>query len=180
MHGLIHTELERWAAADLGAELWARAARHAGVADKVYDPAVRYDDDEIVTLVMTLARESGIGPQALLERFGAALAPTLLEAYAHLVPDGWHTLELIENTEEMIHTALRRDDVAARPPQLRTSRRGADEVLLIYASPRRMCGFAKGLVRGVADAYGDDVAITEEQCMLSGDPTCDLAIRRAA
>lgn len=176
MHGLIHNELELWAGAELGAGAWARAAGHAGLAEKVYAPDERYDDDEIVALVMGLARESSSGPQALLERFGFALAPKLMEAYGYLIPPEWRTLELIENTEAVVHTALRRDDPAARPPLLRTTRRGADEVLLIYASDRRMCGFAKGLARGVGVVYGDEVHVSEEQCMLSGAPTCDLSI----
>lgn len=180
MHGLIHVELERWAAAELGDAAWRRAAEHAGLAGKVYEPGERYDDDEIVGLLMALAQESGTGPQRLLERFGMALAPTLLAAYGYLVPRDWGTLELIENTEAVIHTALRREDAAARPPLLRTSRRGPNEVLLIYASERRMCGFAKGLAKGVGAAYGDEVVIDEEQCMLAGDSTCDLSIRTTA
>lgn len=176
MHGLIHNELERWARAELGADAWVRAAGHAGLAEKVYALDERYDDGEIVALVMALARDSGSGPQALLERFGFALAPKLIEAYGDLIPPEWRTLELIENTEAVVHTALRRDDAAARPPLLRTSRRGPGEVFLIYASDRRMCGFAKGLARGVGAVYGDDIRVHEEQCMLSGAPTCDLSI----
>ena len=180
MHGLIHVELERWATAELGAAAWSRASRHAGVGEKAYDPGERYDDDEIVALLMALAQESGTGPQRLLERFGVALAPTLVAAYGYLIPKDWRTLELIENTEAVIHTALRREDEAARPPLLRTSRRGPNEVLLIYASDRRMCGFAKGLAHGVGAAYGDEVVVTEEQCMLAGDSTCDISIRTTA
>ena len=176
---MIHLELERWATGELGAAAWDGAVSHARLEGRRWEADAAYDDADILALVMGLARATGAGPQALLERFGEALAPTLLSAYAHLIPAGWRTLELIENTEDVIHTALRRDDENASPPLLRTTRRGPDEVLLIYGSGRRMCGFAKGLARGIGAAYGDDIVVTEEQCMLAGDAMCDISIRTA-
>jgi hypothetical protein len=61
---------------------------------------------------------------------------------------------------------------------LRVSRRTADEVLVIYASQRRMCGVAKGIARGLGDHYGERIEIAEESCMLTGASSCSIAVRR--
>jgi predicted hydrocarbon binding protein len=40
-----------------------------------------------------------------------------------------------------------------------------------------MCGFAKGLVHGVAQHYGQRVNVTESSCMERGDPTCSIRVK---
>ena len=178
MHGLIHNELERYARERVGDEAWERAEAEAGLAGRSYLETESYDDDEALALVVALSKITGIGPQALLEGFGEALAPTLLTSFPALIHDDWRTLELIENTEDLIHTALRTSDVAARPPMLRVLRRSDDELLVIYASPRRMCGVAKGIVRGLGTHYGEQIEVDEEGCMLTGANACAIAVRR--
>lgn len=178
MHGVVHIELERFARDSLGPETWARASRRAGLEGRAWQADQRYEDEELERLVMAAAFESGLGPQRLLERFGEALVPTLVAAYGDLIDPSWRTIELIVNTEEIIHTSLRQTDPNARPPMLKAVRRGADEVAVIYASERRMCGLAKGISRGIAAHYGERIEIADDACMLRGDQTCDLGIRR--
>jgi predicted hydrocarbon binding protein len=178
MHGLIHIELERFARDQAGDGPWEQAVIAANLTGRTYVPTDRYDDAEALLLVVALAKITAIGPQALLERFGRALVPALLSNFSDMVAPEWRTLELIQNTEELIHTALRASDEAARPPMLRVTRRGADEVLLIYASERRMCGVAKGIARGLGDHFGESIEVEEESCMLTGASSCSMAIRR--
>jgi predicted hydrocarbon binding protein len=178
MHGLIHIELERFAREQAGDGPWEQAVIAAGLTDRTYVPTDRYEDTEALSLVVALAKITEIGPQALLEGFGRALVPALLSNFSHMVPPEWRTLELIQNTEELIHTALRASDEAARPPMLRVMRRGADEVIVIYASERRMCGVAKGIARGLGDHFGESIEVDEESCMLMGASSCSIAIRR--
>jgi hypothetical protein len=178
VHGLIHTELERFARARAGDAVWEAALTEAGLEGRTWRPDERYDDTEALELVVALSKVTGIGPQSLLAEFGEALAEPLIARYGSLVDPQWRTLDLVQNTEDLIHQALRRQDAAARPPLLRTVRRGPDEILVIYASERRMCGVAKGLVRGIAAHYGERVQVDEESCMLAGDSTCSIAVTR--
>jgi hypothetical protein len=178
VHGLIHLQLEEYAESAFGREAWDRVMADAGLEGKVYVPTARYDDAEALELVLAAARARGVGPQALLEDFGTWLVPGLVATYGYLIAPQWHSLDLIENTEEMVHVALRESDELARPPLLRVTRRGQSELLLIYASERQMCGLAKGIARGVGAHYGETLEITEESCMLSGASTCNLAIKR--
>jgi len=174
---LIHIELERFGRQQLGDDGWARAEAAAKLAGKAYVPSEQYDDGEAVTLVVEAAKLAGVGPQALLESFGHFLAVPLIESYGYLIPPQWRTLDLVANTEELIHTALRASDPAAQPPLLRTTPRGKNALVVHYASARQMCGVAKGLIRGVAAHYGDEVEVTEESCMLAGAPTCAIVVR---
>jgi predicted hydrocarbon binding protein len=178
MHGLIHIELERFARQQAGDDQWEQAVIAAGLTNQTYVVTDRYDDTEALSLVVALAKITEIGPQALLEGFGRALAPALLSSFSYMVAPEWRTLELIENTEGLIHTALRASDEAARPPMLRVIRRSADEVIVIYASERRMCGVAKGIAHGLGDHFGESIMVDEESCMLTGASSCTIAVRR--
>ena len=179
MHGVIHQELERFATDAFGRGAWSRIVRRAGLEHRTYVPTERYEDAELTALVIAAAGDTGLGPQRVLEMFGAAIVPTLVDAYGALVSPEWRTAELVLNTEAIIHTALRASGEGVRPPLLVTSRRGANEVVVIYASERQMCGFAKGIVRGIASHYGESVEIADEACMLRGDATCRLVVRVA-
>lgn len=178
MQGLIHIELERFGRSALGEETWARVARDAGVAGKVYAPTERYDDADVIAVVVAAAKETGTGPQSLLEAFGRSIVPTLMDTFGRLVDPDWRTLELIANTEALIHTALRESDERARPPLLRTTPRPPDSLVVHYGSNRQMCGVAKGIIHGVADHYGEVVEVSEESCMLAGDALCAIVVRR--
>lgn len=180
MHGLIHIELERFVRSTLGDAVWDEAAAAAGVSQITYVADRQYGDAELLAVVIAISKATGAGPQSLLEQFGRALVPSLIAAHRHLVHPEWRTIELIANTEALIHTTLRAGDAAAQPPMLRTTKRGPHALLVIYASERRMCGVAKGIMRGVADHYGETIVVTEESCMLTGDGTCNLAVVREA
>jgi hypothetical protein len=47
---------------------------------------------------------TGIPSADLLESFGEALVPGLVQVYGRLVEPGWRTLDLIEHTEATMHT----------------------------------------------------------------------------
>jgi predicted hydrocarbon binding protein len=98
--------------------------------------------------------------------------------YASLLHRSWTTLDVIEHTEDTVHRVLRARHQAARQLELAAERTSPDEVVVLYASPRRLCGFAKGIVRGLARHFGETVALDELSCMLRGDAECRLRIRK--
>lgn len=75
---------------------------------------------------------------------------------------------------------VRSQNPGADPPSLRCVRSGPKEVVISYSSPHKMCGVAKGIVRGIAKQLGEDVIVVESSCMLSGGATCEIAVHLAA
>jgi len=51
-------------------------------------------------------------------------------------------------------------------------------VVITYTSPRKMCAVAKGIIRGVAAHYQEQVTVDEPQCMLRGDAACVLHVAK--
>lgn len=178
MHGVIFSELRKYVEQRHGGEeTWKSLLRDAGLGSRIYLSIGAYPDAEAVALVSAASAATGVPARRVLEDFGEFIAPDLIAMYRALVRPEWRTLEFLEKTEETIHRVVRLKDPAAAPPEIRCERTAADEAVVRYASARRMCGVAVGIIRGVAAHYGDAVRIDEPHCMLRGDPECEIRVR---
>jgi hypothetical protein len=136
-----------------------------------------YPDEEAVRLVAAAARVTRKDAAAILEDFGEFITPDLMSMYGGMAHPDWRTLEFLENTETTIHRVVRARDGKASPPEIRCTRTSPREVMIIYGSARRLCALARGLVRGVAQHYGEKVRISEPDCMSRGAARCKLVVR---
>lgn len=179
MHGTIFIELQKYVQTKLGTEAWIALKREAGVTRaEPYDPFQTYPDEEVGALVGTASRITGTPAQALLEDFGEFIAPDLLDMYWGVIAPEWRTLDVLENTERTIHDVVRINQQGATPPYLHATRAAADEVTILYTSPRRMCAVAKGIARGIAKHYDESITIDDPRCMLRGDDDCFLVVKK--
>lgn len=179
MHGTIFAELEKFVGARLGPDAWAALKAKAGLAaDKSYDMLENYPDEELTALVVAGSEITGLPAPALLEDFGAFIAPDLLEMYWGAIEPDWRTLDVIEHTESTIHTVVRMNQRGATPPYLHATRTGENEVTVVYTSPRRLCAVARGISRGIADHYNESIDIRDTSCMHRGDAECVIVVTR--
>jgi hypothetical protein len=178
MHGMVFAELKKFVVAGLGAEAWNRLTEAAGMPGKVFLPSQTYSDADLVRLVSAASEITGRPASELVEAFGTFIVPGLVRAFGAHINPSWRTLDLLENTEETIHRVVRISTPGATPPALAVHRASAGRVTIEYASPRRLCALARGIVKGVAQHYGESVTIEEAECMLTGAPRCriDVAI----
>jgi hypothetical protein len=178
MHGIIFAELQKYVGARYGAGTWTSLLEQAGLGKwKMYVPIQEYPDREAVALVTAAATLTGKPAPSILEDFGEFIVPDLLAMYGSLVRPGWKTLDLVENTEQVIHSVVRIRNPGARPPELRAARPSEREVVVTYASARKMCGVAKGIIKGIAGHYNERVFVGETSCMLRGQPSCTISVK---
>ncbi|HYJ78958.1 MAG TPA: heme NO-binding domain-containing protein, partial [Longimicrobiaceae bacterium] len=111
-------QLRRYAVGRLGRDGWGEVAADAGLPADGYQVTAFYPDEDLVKLVLAASKRAGAPVSALLEEFGVFLAPALLRVYEPLVDPAWRTLEVIEHTEEAIHTVVRARMEGAAPPAL--------------------------------------------------------------
>lgn len=176
MHGVIFNELRKFANASFGDKTWEALLSIAGLEGSVYLASRSYPDEQVGAIVDAASQVSGVPKLQLLEQFGEFIAPDLLAMFRSLIRGEWRTLDVLENTEETIHKVVRLQYADAAPPYLHTERTSRDEILIVYTSPRRLCGVAKGIVRGVAAHYREAVAISETTCMLLGGNDCRIRV----
>ena len=176
MQGVIYDELEKFVLDHLGEPGLTRIRNLTGRGDHGYEFGTVYPDDEIAVIVRGLVEATGRRPEDLVEAFGVALVPGLLELYGFLINPRWSFMEFLLNTESVIHRGVKLNTPNARPPELEATRNGPDSVTIRYHSKRGLCPLAKGIIRGAASHYHVDVAISEPSCMLRGDPECLITV----
>ncbi len=178
MHGVIFAELRKYVKDRLGVPAWDQALVSAGMPGKVFLPFQEYPDEDAFKMVKALVTATGRPASVVLEDFGAFMAPHLLAMYEPLIEPGWRTLDVVEHTEETVHTVVRSRNPGAAPPYLRAVRTTVDEVVVHYTSTRRLCDIARGIVRGLATYYVEHITIDEPECMNRGGLECRLVVRR--
>lgn len=178
MHGIIFAELKKYVEARHGNDTWNTLLKEAGLGAKMYTLLNAYPDEETLALVSTASRLTSKPVPVILEDFGEFIVPDLVSLYKAFVTPEWKTLEFIEHTEQTIHRVVRLKSPGAKPPELKVTRVGPNELLLVYGSARKMCSVAKGISKGVAKHFGEKILLTETACIAKGAPECRISIKK--
>ena len=176
MHGLIFLQLQKFAKQQAGPQAWEILLQEAQLPTKTYSAVRDYPDEEVLAIVGAASRVLKLPADAILHAFGEFIAPELLKLYGRLLQPDWKTLSVIEHTEKLLHAAVRVGNPGATPPVLECIRTTDDEVQILYSSERQLCSLAKGLVNGIARHFDETVSVSEDACMLKGDPFCVLHV----
>ncbi len=181
MHGLIFFYLQKYAdVAAAGSTSWKGIASSTTTSTTKFLASGVYPDADAVAILTAISETTGRPLPVILDEFGRFLAPNLLKVARTVVDPSWRTLDLIENTEMIIHAMIRSTNPGAAPPVLQVVRHAPDEIHLVYTSARRLCPLAVGLMHGLADHYRETITIEETSCMLRGDPFCSMVVQQVA
>jgi hypothetical protein len=178
MHGLVFAELEKFVTRAHGADTWRQVVSKSGVSSQVFVALGTYPDADLMNLVQAATVVTKTPMTPLLEGFGEFITPTLFSMYRSVIAPGWRTLDLVENTESVIHAVVRTR--GGTPPVLSVTRQSPTLLVVSYGSKRKMCALARGIILGIARHYGENVGINETACMLLGAKACQLELSLAA
>ena len=179
MHGTIFIFLEQFAGDQLGSGAWEGMLKAGRLDGRVFSADQAYEDADLVALVGAASAATKVPSAELLGRFGEWLVPDLLSLYSYLIRPEWDVLDLLLNTERMIHQAVRLGNPGAAPPRLTANRSGPHAVTILYSSQRKMCTLGEGIIRGLGLHYGTPVEVSQPNCMHAGDPYCKIVARTA-
>lgn len=172
MHGIIHLELRNFVVQGHGEAAWRALTDAAGLSHEIYTPLRSYPDEQLMALIGAAAKLTSAEPNALLEDFGEFLAPRYLTLYGKLLKPEWHTLDVLEHAENTIHRVVRMREPGALPPRLQAQRLSPSVIRIHYDSPRKLCAVARGIARGIAVHFKEQLSISDEHCMHRGDRAC--------
>jgi len=163
MHGIIHTELQKYIEANHGSDALTAILKEAGLSNKIYMAINTYPDEEALAIVNAASLQTFTTAEDIFEDFGEFIVPELMGIYLSLIKPEWKTRELLLHTEETIHRVVRMKNPGAKPPRLQFEEMGPNMLRLTYTSPRRMSALAKGIIKGVAKYYRETVNIQEHK-----------------
>jgi hypothetical protein len=175
MDGTLLAALERYVDERYGDASWTALLDEAGLGHRQYRSGEDVPDADLSAIVAAVPAITPVPLSSLADDFGRFLAPELWGRYRHLAQPGWGMMDLLENVAS-VYGAFGSTLFGSSLPVLQGERVGHRQVVLRYASPRRLCALAKGITRGIADALGEKIEIAERTCMLAGAPACDIVV----
>jgi hypothetical protein len=154
MHGSMFVMLRKFLESHSAAATWSDICTACDL-DPGYKMDHNYPVSDIETIISYAAQSLGISGNTFKENFGESLVPDLLRLYQFHVNPEWKTFEMLENTETVMHQAVRLEARNANPPVLNVTRVDDKLLYIDYYSRRRMASLAIGIIRGIAVHYNE-------------------------
>jgi Haem-NO-binding len=174
MKGIVFNLLEQLIARDHGEETW-DALLDATELTGAYTSLGSYPDEDLMKIVGAAAAELHVSPDDVLRWFGRNALPLFAGRYPQLFEPHDSTRSFVLTLNEIIHPEVRKLYPGADVPVFDFDSR--DGLLVMgYRSPRKLCAFAEGLLRGAADHYMERLTIEQPECMKRGNDRCVLEI----
>lgn len=179
MKGIIFNLLEQVVTNAHGEDAWDDLLAGAGL-EGVYTSLGNYPDEELLSLVSTAGEQLGETTADLLHWFGRQAIPILGSAYPTFFEGHTSVQTFLPTINDIIHAEVRKIYPDADVPVFGLQPPGDHSVTLVYTSERHLCPLAEGFILGAADRFGEEVTITQPECMLRGDSRCVLECSVAA
>lgn len=177
MQGLIFQELREFIKAKFGSAFWDDIRQQAGVETTIYAPVKAYSDQELLLLVRAVSERLNVSVPSVLETFGRFFVPHFLKTRAYLVDPKWDYLDFFEHTPEMLQQMEKRRLPGSDPAVIVCTRDSPTQLTMSYSSKRKLCGFIRGVMLGMADHYHVKVEIEEPRCVFKGNAECVFVLR---
>lgn len=153
MHGFIFLQLKKYVQQKQGTNAWPLLIKQAQVSQTQYNATEVYPDADISKLLSAACNQWNTTQDELLEEVGTFLVPDLLDIYHIYINPAWRTLDLVENTQNSMHRAVKVSTPDATPPTLHATRINKNRLIIDYYSQRKMASLAVGIIKGIAKHY---------------------------
>ncbi|GAA1913281.1 heme NO-binding domain-containing protein [Nocardioides marmoribigeumensis] len=175
MKGIIFNLVEEAVTARHGEDAWDQVLDRAGVTG-AYTSLELYPDEELRALVASGAELLDTDPGELTRWLGHEALLGLAERYPHFFAPHASTRPFLLTLNDVIHPEVRKLHVNADPPDFGFDEGEGDALLLTYASRRRLCDLAVGMIDGAATHFRETSRLTHDVCMKDGAEACVLTV----
>ncbi len=177
MQGSIFTTLSKMVIDKWGIETWNELLDTIKPSSKgIYTKGMQYDDSEMTALIGALSKKTNIDTPSLVRTFGRYL-------FIHLYNSSPTNLSHIDNLKDfllsidlVIHKEVKRVYPQAYLPSFDYSITPDGDLVMFYHSKRKLCYLSEGLILSAASHFGEEVQITQPECMHNGAEKCKLII----
>lgn len=159
MHGSIFVLLKRFVENKYDYSTWLKLLEASEIDRESYTINEMYPTREIYAIVNSASKMTGFSPYELMEAYGEFLVPDLLLMYNKYIQPEWTTYEMLVNTENTFHGAVKQQDGRTHPPVLTIKPEGDKTLMITYFSKRRMAGVAVGIIKGIAKYYQESETV---------------------
>lgn len=173
MKGIIFNLLEEIITAQYGQSAWDELLEKTRL-EGAYTSLGSYPDADFLKLVAAASAAVGKSNDEIVRWFGRNALPLFAERYPHFLTPHTQTRAFLLTLNDIIHPEVRKIYPGADVPVFDFDTSQEDGLALGYQSARKLCAFGEGLIEGAAAHYGEQVKVSQPQCMKRGDERCLL------
>jgi predicted hydrocarbon binding protein len=144
--------------------------------DAIYTSGNVYPDEELVAYVTELSAITGAAAPDLIRAFGTFMMHRFKSIHPEFL-HGHDAKSFLASVHDVIHVEVKKLHPDSLLPTFTYEDTGDNELTMVYSSQRKLCKLAEGLIDGVAQVYGQNIAIDHPQCMHDGASSCRLELR---
>lgn len=176
MKGIVFTMLADMVVEKFGLEVWDELLTKAGD-DGIYVSTETYPDEALTALVVAAHEKSGIPVNDLIRTFGEYMFPIFHQKNPNFFTEGQTLKEFLLTVDQVIHVEVRKLHPGVNLPEFQYVDEEDDELTMIYASPRKLCMLAEGLISGAAKHFDTEFTMDHATCMHDGADSCALHLK---
>ncbi len=144
----------------------------------VYTATDDYPDEEIVAFVKVICETLKLPSSAVTQRFGHYLFGELNRKYPMFSESSPNLFAFLESIEGVIHKEVKKLYDSPNLPTINCQLEAPHQLVMRYASPRKQCYLAEGLILGAAAHYRENVTLTHARCMHQGADACEILVTK--
>lgn len=136
-----------------------------------YTTVGTYDHNELLAMVKTLSKQTGISEADLVHSFGKHLAGIFSKKFPAFFDDCPNTFEFLKKIDNHIHVEVKKLYPDAELPKFTYIQHSELEFELIYESQRNFSHLAHGLIEGCMEYFKEAFQIHREDILDTGSNT---------
>jgi predicted hydrocarbon binding protein len=177
MKGIVFNIFSDLVTDNFGWETWDQLIeRTKPGSDAIYTSGDVYPDEELVAYVTELSEITGAAAPALIRTFGKYMMHKFKGIHPEFL-EGMDAKSFLSSVHDVIHVEVKKLHPDSLLPSFEYEDHAPDELTMIYASDRKLCPLAEGLIDGVAEVFEQKISISHPQCMHDGADSCRLELR---
>jgi len=177
MKGVLLNVVEEAVSREWGEEMWDELLATCDL-EGAYTALGNYSDADLVALANAAADRLASSVDDVLRILGRLSFGPLISRYPAFLDEPTSVREFLPTVDNMIHPQVLKLYPGASVPRF-ALRENGDDLEMDYVSVRNMCMLAEGLILGVAEHYGESVAVDQPSCKQRGDSRCTIRITGA-
>jgi hypothetical protein len=163
MKGIVFTEFLEMVEARFSAQMVDDIIDDSALpSDGAYTAVGTYHHQEMVSLISSLSRRSGLSPPELMKQFGYHLFGRFVAGYPSFFGTTSDALQFLAGIEQIIHAEVRKLYPDAELPRFEVEHHDANTLSLRYDSHRHFEDLAEGLILGCITHFGGQIELTRE------------------
>lgn len=160
MKGMVFTEFVEFVEEKFGFEVVDAMLEASTLENKgAYTQAANYPFEELAAIVTKLSEITEIELGTLVEVYGRHLFGRIVSLYPPMTKNFTSSIPFIAQVDTFIHPEVKKLYPDADLPSFQVISQSAQELVIDYISNKPLVAFAKGLMEGAADYFGETLEI---------------------